>query len=267
MNVFEAIILGVIQGLTEFLPVSSSGHLVLGQRLMDINTGSTTFEIMVHAATVLATITVFWKDIVMLLKGGVNSIMERRMNEQSSYILKIAVSMIPILIVGLFLKDYVETLFTESVRFIGFMLLITALLLMVSYFLGKRAKLRNQTHAVGWRDALIIGLAQACAVIPGISRSGSTISVGLSLGVSPEKMARFSFLMVLVPILGEAFLEILDGGLNAEVGAVPMLAGFVSAYLSGLFACGVMVKIVSKGKLYWFAIYCALVGMAAIIFN
>lgn len=268
MEIIEALILGVIQGLTEFLPVSSSGHLVLGQRLMGINTGNTTFEVMVHAATVLATITVFWGEIVSLVKGGVSGLAHRKMNQESSYMLKIVVSMLPILVIGLFFKDYVESLFSGTVRFVGFMLLITSALLTLSHFVGLWASKRGRTgHPITYKDALVVGLAQAVAVVPGISRSGSTISTGLILGVDKGQMAKFSFLMVLVPILGEAFLEILGGAVKLDEAGLPLLVGFVAAYVSGLFACRVMVRIVSRGKLYWFAIYCALAGVVAIIIN
>lgn len=261
MSILEAIILGLLQGLTEFLPVSSSGHLVLAQRMMDINTGNTTFEVMVHAATVLATITVFGKGIVRLLGG----LFKFQYNEETRYIAKIAISMIPILIIGLFFKDYVESLFSGTVRFIGFMLLITATLLTLSHFIGKYRQARQ--HPVTYRDAFVIGLAQAFAVIPGISRSGSTIATGLMLGNDKSQVAKFSFLMVLVPILGEAFLEMMDGAISMDEAGLPLLAGFIAAYISGLFACKVMISIVSRGKLYWFAIYCAIAGTLAIIIN
>lgn len=268
MEIFEALILGIIQGLTEFLPVSSSGHLVLGQRLMGINTGNTTFEVMVHAATVLATITVFWGEIVALIKGGFGGLRHRKINSESSYLIKIVVSMLPILVVGVFFKDYVESLFSGTVRFVGYMLLITSALLTASHFVGRWALRRGKTgHPITYRDALVVGLAQAVAVVPGISRSGATISTGLMLGIDKAQMAKFSFLMVLVPILGEAFLEILGGAVRLDEAGLPLLVGFVGAYVSGLFACRVMVRIVSRGKLYWFAIYCALAGLVAIILN
>lgn len=268
MEVFEALILGLLQGLTEFLPVSSSGHLVLGQRLMGINTGNTTFEVMVHAATVLSTITVFWGEIVALIKGGFGSLGQRKMNPQSSYLLKIVVSMLPILVIGLFFKDYVESLFSGTVRFVGCMLLVTSALLTLSHFVGRWAVRRGKSgHPITYRDALVVGLAQAVAVVPGISRSGATISTGLMLGIDKGQMAKFSFLMVLVPILGEAFLEILGGAVKLNEAGLPLLVGFLAAYVSGLFACKVMVRIVSQGKLYWFAIYCAIAGVVAIIIN
>lgn len=259
MTIIEGIILGIIQGLTEFLPVSSSGHLVIGQHFMGINDGGTTFEVMVHAATVFATITVFWGEIGRLLKGG----LQFKYNDETKYILKIALSMIPVLIVGLFFKKDVEALFdSESLVFVGSMLLVTAALLTLSHFVRPR-----NPRPVTYRNAFLIGVAQAVAVIPGISRSGSTIATGLMLGTDKSQVAKFSFLMVLVPILGEAFLEILDGAVNMNEAGLPLLAGFVAAYVAGLFACKVMINIVSRGKLYWFAIYCALAGAAAIIWS
>lgn len=263
MEFLEAIILGLIQGLTEFLPVSSSGHLEIGEHLLGITyppEASLTFGIVVHAATVLATITVFRGELGGLIKGG----LQFKYNEQTQYILKIAVSMLPILVVGLFFKDEVEALFDRGIHFVGAMLLVTAALLAFSHFFRPK-----KTHQVTYKNALIIGLSQAIAVIPGISRSGATISTGMMLGVDRAQLAKFSFLMVLVPILGEAFLELLKGNFSPATSGVPtatLLAGFFAAYLSGLFACKVMIKIVSRGKLYYFAIYCALLGLVTLIF-
>lgn len=275
METIEAILLGLLQGLTEFLPVSSSGHLVLAQRIMGINTGDTSFEILVHAATVMATITVFWREIWALLTGGVKALgsirknpsgsLAMELNPEARYLGMIILSMIPILIVGLFFKDQVEAMFSGTVRFIGCMLLVTAALLTLSHFLRPKRQ-----HPVGVKDALIIGLAQACAVIPGISRSGSTIATGLMLGDDRTQLAKFSFLMVLVPILGEATLELLKGDFVPSASGIPAMSfvvGFIAAYVAGLFACRVMIKIVSRGKLYWFAIYCAIVGVVAIVIN
>lgn len=263
MELIEAIILGLVQGLTEFLPVSSSGHLEIGEHLLGITfkpEASLTFGIIVHAATVLATITVFWGELGRLIKGG----LQFKYNEQTQYILKIGVSMLPIMVVGLFFKDDVEAMFDRGIEFVGAMLLVTATLLTISHFARPK-----KSHPVTYKNAFIIGLAQAVAVIPGISRSGATISTGLMSGVDRTQLAKFSFLMVLVPILGEAFLELLKGNFSPEASGVPTLtlaAGFVAAYLSGLFACRVMIKIVSRGKLYYFAIYCAILGIATLIF-
>lgn len=263
MDFIEAIILGLVQGLTEFLPVSSSGHLEIGQHLLGVTfkeEASLTFGVIVHAATVFATITVFRKELGQLICGG----LKFKYNEETQYILKIILSMLPIMVVGLFFKDQVEAIFGQSIQFVGAMLLITALLLTFSHFFRPK-----KAHPIGYKDAFIIGLAQACAVIPGISRSGATISTGLMLGTDRTQVAKFSFLMVLVPILGEAFLELLKGEFSPAASGIPtmtLVAGFVAAYLSGLFACKVMIKIVSRGKLYWFAIYCAIVGTITLIF-
>ncbi len=259
MDVLDAIILGVVQGLTEFLPVSSSGHLVLCEHLLGVNgEGDTTFAVMVHFATVLATITVFGREIVRLLSGA----LKFKYNDETQYLLKIALSMVPILIVGLFFKDDVEALFSASVGFIGVMLLVTAALLTTSHFVSKYRKGKSQK--ISYRNAFIIGVAQAFAVIPGISRSGSTIATGLIVGERKENLAKFSFLMVLVPILGQAVLEIMDGAISFDSAGLPMVAGVIAAYVSGLVACKAMVAIVSRGKLYYFAIYCLVVGLIAI---
>lgn len=262
METIDAILLGLLQGLTEFLPVSSSGHLViLGHLLGTDQVDNTTFAILVHAATVLATVTVFWSEIVRLVRGGV----QFRINPESKYLMKIVVSMIPILIVGLFFKEKIEALFGGGVRFVGCMLFVTAGLLLLTHFIRPK-KARNITT----RDAFVIGLAQAVAVIPGISRSGSTIATGMLLGDDRAQLAKFSFLMVLVPILGEAFLELLKGEFSATASGISgyaLTAGFLAAYLSGLFACKVMIRIVSRGKLWWFALYCAVAGAVAVIWG
>lgn len=261
MDIINAIILGLVQGLTEFLPVSSSGHLVLMQHFLGMGSDSdTTFEVMVHAATVLSTITVFGREIWRLIKGG----MQFKANDESKYLLKIIISMIPVMIVGLFFKSDVEALFNSSVSFIGSMLIVTACILTAAHFINRYRKL---SRPVGYRDAFVIGLAQAVAVVPGISRSGSTIAAGMMLGNDKAQIAKFSFLMVLVPILGEAFLEIMGGAISLDSAGLPLLAGFVAAYISGLFACKVMINIVARGKLYYFAIYCALAGAAALIWG
>lgn len=258
MGTLDAILLGLLQGLTEFLPVSSSGHLVILGNILGANVENTTFAILVHAATVLATITVFWGEILQLLRGG----LKFQINPESKYLLKIVISMIPVMIVGLFFKDSVEALFGNGIRFVGCMLFVTAALLLLTHFI-KPKKTRNITA----KDAFIIGLAQAVAVIPGISRSGSTIATGMLLGDDKTQLAKFSFLMVLVPILGEAFLELLKGEFSPAASGISgyaLTAGFLAAYLSGLFACKVMIRIVSRGKLWWFALYCAVAGTVAV---
>jgi undecaprenyl-diphosphatase len=272
METWEALILGIVQGLTEFLPVSSSGHLLLSKEILGIeNNGGTTFEVLVHAATVLSTLTVFRNDIVKLLAG----LFKFKYNSETEYILKIAVSMIPVMIVGLFFKEEVEALFGEGPALVGSMLLLTAVLLLFSHF-ARRRKGDESPHAkkndkpISYSNALIIGLAQACAVLPGLSRSGSTISTGLLLGNNRNEIARFSFLMVLVPILGEAFLDLIGGDFSPSASGIatfPLIIGFVGAYVSGLFACKLMIKLVSQVKLYWFAVYCAAVGITAIVYS
>jgi len=256
MTWFEGIILGLIQGLTEFLPVSSSGHLAIAKALFGIETTDLSFEIAVHAATVLSVIVVFWKDIVALFKG----LFKFKYNEETKYILMLCVSMIPVFIVGVFFKDKVEAIFGNGLTVVGCALLVTALLLALSQFYKPKQKDINY-----WR-AFVIGCAQAVAVIPGLSRSGSTIATGLLCGVKRDQITRFSFLMVLVPILGEAFLDLVGGGFAASsVGALPLLLGFITAFISGLFACKVMIALVKKASLGWFAIYCAIVGILCIV--
>ena len=258
MNWWQALIMGLVQGLTEFLPVSSSGHLVIFREFLGVEAPSDlTFEITVHAATALATIVVFRKRILELLQG----LFKFKYNEETDYIAKLVVSMIPVAIVGFFFKDKVEELFS-SLLVVGCALLFTALLL---YFSDK-AKARKQDREVTFGQALIMGLGQAVAVIPGLSRSGTTISAGLLSGASRNKVAEFSFLMVLVPILGEAFLDLVGGDMAASsISAAPLLLGFAAAFISGLFACKAMVALVKKAGLRWFALYCAVVGAIVII--
>lgn len=261
MSWFEALVLGLVQGLTEFLPVSSSGHLTIVKDLFGIQTSNLSFEVMVHAATVCSTIVAFRKQIWELLCGFFNL----KMNPQKEYIFKIALSMVPIFIVGVFFKEQVEAIFGSGLFVVGCMLIVTALLLTLSEKLTARQQ--GGGRPVSYKDAIIIGLSQACAVLPGLSRSGTTISTGLLLGVKREDIAQFSFLMVLVPILGEAFLELVGGDLSGVESGIPALSlavGFVAAFLSGLFACTLMINIVKKAKLWVFAIYCAVVGIACI---
>ncbi|MCK4662398.1 MAG: undecaprenyl-diphosphate phosphatase [Bacteroidales bacterium] len=261
MDWLEALILGILQGLTEFLPVSSSGHLELGKNLLGINAkDSLYFTIVVHGATVLSTIIVFWKDISKLIKG----LLKLEWNEETKYIFKILVSMIPVGFVGVFFKDEIKNIFSHgNIIFVGAMLLITALLLAITYF--AKTKTKKTTFA----DAFIIGIAQAIAVLPGISRSGSTIATGLLLGNKKEEVAKFSFLMVLIPILGENFLDLFTGEFttNSDIGITPLIIGFLAAFISGLFACKWMINIVKKGKLIYFAIYCFIIGITAIILS
>ncbi|MBR5567644.1 MAG: undecaprenyl-diphosphate phosphatase [Bacteroidales bacterium] len=279
MEWFEAILLGLIQGLTEFLPVSSSGHLEIGKVLLGVETtDDLLFTTMVHAATVLSTIVVFRNQIWDLLKGffcGLKGVrIENRAlvcNDQTDYLLKMVVSMIPVFVVGVFFKDSVESLF-GSISVVGVALVVTALLLFFSDYASKfggklQQKGNTYRNGISYWQALVVGLGQAFAVVPGLSRSGTTISTGLICGVKREVMAQFSFLMVLVPILGETFLELVGGEFGASsVGALSLVLGFASAFLSGLFACKVMIALVKKARLSWFALYCLLAAAAIFIF-
>ena len=257
MDTLQAIILGIVQGLTEFLPVSSSGHLQLANEILgtDLSPDSNlTFSLTLHAATVLSTIVILWAEIWKLLKG----IFSRTFTAEQAYVLKIVISMIPVGIVGLFFKDYIEAAFS-SIAVVGVMLLITAALLSFAYYAKPRQK-----EELSYRDAFIIGLAQAVAVLPGLSRSGSTIATGLLLGNKKESVAQFSFLMVLPPILGNALLDCLKGDFGGGGETLPLVAGFVAAFVTGCIACKWMIDIVRRGKLIWFAIYCAVAGVVAL---
>ncbi|MBR4818340.1 MAG: undecaprenyl-diphosphate phosphatase [Bacteroidales bacterium] len=266
MDWLQALILGLVQGLTEFLPVSSSGHLAIGREILGVEAAEDlVFEITVHVATVLATIIVFRKQIWKLLCG----LFKFKYNDETDYILKICLSMIPVFIVGMFFKDKVESLFS-SLLVVGLALIVTAMLLLFSDIYGGRGKVaaRQYRNGIGWWQALTVGIGQAFAVIPGLSRSGTTISTGLLCGMKRSDVAQFSFLMVLVPILGEAFLDLVGGDVaSSSVGTLPLLVGFLAAFVSGLFACKVMIALVKKAKLRWFALYCALVGLAVVIYT
>lgn len=256
MTVFEAIILGLLQGLTEFLPVSSSGHLEIGKSWFGINpeTGFY-FTLAVHAATVLSTIIVFWPEVIRLITGS----LKFRMNDESRYVLKIIISMIPLGIVGFFFKDEVEALFNGDLFFIGLMLTITSFILAFAHFVKKG------NRDVGYLGALIIGISQTIAVIPGISRSGATISTGLLLGNSKDHIAKFSFLMVLIPIIGANILEIFSiRGSKESVELSVVMAGFLAAFISGYAACRWMIALVRNSKLIWFSVYCLIVGIICI---
>ncbi len=313
MDWLQAVILGLVQGLTEFLPVSSSGHLAIGRALLGVEeSGDLVFEVAVHAATVLATIVVFRKQIWKLLCG----LFKFRYNDETDYIAKICVSMIPVFLVGVFFKDAVESAF-NSMLVVGLALIVTAMLLTFSDWKAKHGSLvaackrRGRLdptavpealapteglaaeaaqgeqspcplgvqgdssiegavatrNGISFWQALVVGIGQAFAAIPGLSRSGTTISTGLICGVKRSEMAQFSFLMVLVPILGEAFLDIVGGDFaSSSIGVLPLILGFVAAFVSGLFACKVMIALVRKAQLKWFGLYCALVGLAVLIF-
>ena len=273
MNWFEALVLGLIQGLTEFLPVSSSGHLEIGHAILGTaSEENLIFTVVLHVATVLSTLLVLWHEVAQLFKGTFTTL---KWNAEKDYVAKILVSCIPVFIVGMFFKDEVEAFFGNGLLLVGICLLITATLLFLSEYLTK-LRMRKQAdgeevgHEVTYKDAFIIGIAQAIAVLPGLSRSGSTISTGLLCGVKKSAMAQFSFLMVLIPVLGEALLDTIDllkGELVVELGWVPMLVGFLAAFASGAAACKWMIGIVRRQKLTYFAIYCLAAGALAIIWQ
>lgn len=258
MDFFEAIILGIIQGLTEFLPVSSSGHLEISKYLFGIDAdASFSFSVAVHGATVLSTIVVFWNEIIKLIRGT----LEFRYNEETRYVLKIFVSLIPVMVVGVFFKDFVESYFDGNIVFVGVMLLTTAGLLIIS------GLIKGSNRSINFLDAFIIGIAQAFAVLPGISRSGATISTGLLLGNNRNDLAKFSFLMVLIPVLGANLLEMTGGDFSKDssVGAGIIIVGFITAFITGVLACRWMIKIVRRGKLFWFGLYCLIIGLISIL--
>lgn len=258
MDTLQAIVLGLVQGLTEFLPVSSSGHLQVANALLgtDLNPDSNvTFSLTLHAATVLSTIVVLWREVWRLLCG----LFSRTFTQEQAYVLKIVISMVPIGIVGFCFMDYIEAAFS-SLAVVGAMLLLTAALLAFAYYAKPRQK-----ETISYRDAFVIGLAQACAAMPGLSRSGTTIATGLLLGNRKESVAQFSFLMVLPPIVGNALLDIVKGDFGGGVETMPLVAGFLTAFITGCLACKFMIEIVKRGKLIWFAVYCAVVGAATLI--
>ena len=266
MEWWQAILLGIVQGLTEFLPVSSSGHLMIFKELLGVDAeGFLDFTVTVHFATVLATIVVFWGAIWQLLKG----FFQFKYNDETDYICKMLVSLIPVMIVGFCFKDQVDALFSGSLKQVAVGLLITAALLVVSDQMGRRIKApraKDTRNGISYGQAALVGVAQAFAVVPGVSRSGSTIATGLLSGVKRNVMAQFSFLMVLIPIIGEQTLDLLKvatghEALGGTVGATALMLGFAAAFLAGFFACKVMIAIVRKAKLTWFALYCLLVAI------
>jgi len=266
MSWLEALILGLVQGLTEFLPVSSSGHLTIGQELLKLDTSASEnlmFDIVVHAATVLSTIVVLWHEIRQLFIGTFTT---AKWNDEKDYVAKICVSMIPVFVVGMFFKDQVEAIFGSGLLIVGICLCVTALLLAFAYYAKPRQK-----EKISYLDAFIIGVGQAIAVLPGLSRSGTTIATGLLLGNKKEKVAQFSFIMVLIPVLGQALLSCKDvieePSLVSGMGTFPLIVGFLAAFVAGAFACKFMIELVKRGKLIYFAIYCLLAGAAAIIYS
>ena len=265
MSWWQALILGIVQGLTEFLPVSSSGHLTLMQTLMDIEFAEgdmLLFDVVVHAATVCATFVVLWKEIVWPLRG---TFLTPAWNQEKVYAGKILVSMIPVFVVGMFFKDRVEQIFGSGLMIVGICLLVTAALLCFAQYAKPREK-----QTISWLDSFIIGLGQALAVLPGLSRSGTTIATGILLGNKKEEVAQFSFLMVLIPILGAALLDakdIISGEVVSGLGVGVLLIGFVAAFVTGYAACRWMLEIVKKQKLIYFSIYCALIGLFALVYG
>jgi len=259
MNWIEALILGVVQGITEFLPISSSGHLQIGVALFDINAkDNLAFVIVVHFATVCSTVVVFWSVIIKLLAG----LFKFTWNNETEYIAKLIVSMIPIAIVGVFFKSQIEEIFGSGLTIVGICLLVTALLLTFAHFAKPRIKKK-----ISFFDSFIIGISQAVAVLPGLSRSGSTIATGLLLGNKRENIAQFSFLMVLAPVVGEMLLDFCKGGFseNLSISTTALITGFIGAFISGLLACRLMISIVKRGKLIWFAVYCIAAGVLALV--
>ena len=271
MDWLQALILGLVQGLTEYLPVSSSGHLEIAKVLLgpEAEAGGLTFDIVVHVATVLSTLVILWKEISWIFKGLFR--WNGSMNDEQRYVLNIAISMIPVGIVGVFFKDKIEALFAGNViQVVGVCLLVTAALLALTHFYHPKEK-----ENISPLHAFIIGIAQAVAVLPGLSRSGSTIATGLLLGNSKKTLAQFSFLMVIPPSLGEALLEfkhifapsqeyLATHGVEAAIPTFSLIVGFLAAFVSGCFACKWMISLVKKCKLIYFAIYCAIVGIIAL---
>ena len=243
------------------MPVSSSGHLAIGSYLFGLqDSDNLMFTVLVHVATILSTFVILWSEIDWILKG----LFKFKMNDETKYFINILISMIPVGIVGVFFKDYVEEVFGSGLLIVGIMLLVTAALLTFSYYAKPRIK-----QNISWKDALIIGIAQACAVMPGLSRSGSTIATGLLLGNKKESLAQFSFLMVIPPILGEALLDVMKmmkgEDVFGSISTLPLMVGFLAAFISGCIACKWMISIVKRGKLIYFGIYCAIVGVVTII--
>ncbi|CAM1342694.1 undecaprenyl-diphosphate phosphatase [Tenacibaculum aestuarii] len=258
MDLLEAIILGIIQGLTEFLPVSSSGHLELAKAIFgdtSVPQESLTFTVVLHAATALSTIVVFRKEIAEIFRG----LFQFKWNEEMQFSVKIILSMIPAVVIGLAFEKELESFFGGKILLVGFMLLVTAVLLLLA------DKAKNTNKSVSFKNAVIIGISQAIAMLPGISRSGATISTSVLLGVDRTKAARFSFLMVVPLILGKVAKDILSGDINFQSSEIiPLSAGFIAAFISGLIACTWMIALVKRSKLSYFSLYCAIVGLIAI---
>lgn len=272
MDWLDALILGIVQGLSEYLPISSSGHLEIFREILGIDLKGDDileFDIMLHAATVLSTIVVLWKEFYPLCK----SFFTVKLDNNFYYVCKILLSCIPVAIVGFCFKDFVESFFGGDLVTVGICLCITAVLLSFAYFTRTRPLIRHDSYQprdITWLDALIIGCAQAIAVLPGLSRSGTTIATGILLGDKREKVASFSFFMVIIPILGESLLNLKDilaapaTSAASSIGAMPLLIGFIASFLVGCLACKWMIELVKKGKLVWFAVYCLIMGIICI---
>ena len=278
MDVIDALILGIVQGLAEYLPISSSGHLEIAQSVLGLKLSGADalqFDVMLHVATVLSTIVILWHE----FSGMCRSFFTLKRDENTSLVCKILVSCIPIGIVGVFFKDKIESFYGHNLMVVGICLLCTAALLAFAYYSRTRKLIlkagasgsANIGREISYVDAFIIGCAQAVAVLPGLSRSGSTIATGIVLGDRRDRVAKFSFLMVIIPILGQAFLDVVkgirDGGFDNEVGLTAMAVGFISSFVVGCMACKWMIEIVRRGRLVWFAIYCALAGAVCLIFQ
>ena len=275
MDVLNALILGIVQGLAEYLPISSSGHLEIFREILGLDLSgadSLEFDVTLHIATVLSTIVILWKEFYPLC----TSFFTFRRDENFNTVIKILISCIPVGIVGLFFKDSVEAFFGSGLTVVGVCLLVTAMLLTFSYYfrtskLNLPGKASYTPRDISYFDAFVIGLSQAVAVIPGLSRSGTTIATGLLIGCKQDKVAYFSFLMVIVPILGQALLDLKDAitapaeSAAASIGFIPLLVGFLASFIVGCIACKWMLNIVKRGKLVYFAIYCLIVGVLCLV--
>lgn len=275
MDTIDALIMGIVQGLAEYLPISSSGHLeicreVLGLKLAGAD--ALEFTVALHVATVLSTIVVLWREFA----GLCTSFFTLRRDENTTYVWKILLSCIPVAVVGLFFKEEVERFFGDGLTVVGICLIVTAVLLAFAYFYPRRrsnltAGGKVREHDIRWSDAFVIGCAQAVAVLPGLSRSGSTIATGMILGDRRDRLAQFSFFMVIIPILGEALLDVKDmletGSTGSEIGWLPMLVGFLASFIVGCLACKWMINLVKKGKLVWFSIYCVIMGIVCLLWQ
>lgn len=271
MDIIDALILGIVQGLAEYLPISSSGHLEIFREILGLRlegSEALEFDVVLHVATVLSTIVVLWREFVPLCK----SFFTVARDDNFFYVCKILLSCVPVAIVGLCFKDFVEQFFGGGLLVVGICLLVTAVLLSFAYFFRNPARESREGvkgHNITWVDAFVIGCAQAVAVLPGLSRSGTTIATGLLLGDKRDKIAQFSFFMVIIPILGEALLGVKDmiqgEGVTGSVGTWPLVVGFFASFIVGCIACKWMLSLVKKGKLVWFALYCAAVGILCIV--